>query len=160
MPKKKWKKWKKNLGGSPSQGGLLPGGVMWPIPSYIWCYLYAASTPTECQHLWYPPVWTEWQTGAKILPCPKLRLRLVFVFEIAALCCKNVRKARRCISCWKIKGARRWKVSQVRQVCHVFMTDTHAWVEKFARNCLQFCVVFCLVVLLPVGRFLQSVVHT
>ena len=24
-----------------------------------------------------PPLWTEWQTGAKILPCPKLRLRAV-----------------------------------------------------------------------------------
>ena len=23
------------------------------------------------------PLWTEWQTGAKILPCPKLRLRAV-----------------------------------------------------------------------------------
>ena len=23
----------------------------------------------------YSPLWTEWQTGAKILPCPKLRLR-------------------------------------------------------------------------------------
>ena len=25
----------------------------------------------------YSPLWTEWQTGAKILPCPKLRLRAV-----------------------------------------------------------------------------------
>ena len=24
-----------------------------------------------------PPLWTEWQTGVKILPCPKLRLRAV-----------------------------------------------------------------------------------
>ena len=29
-------------------GGVWPGGcTMWPIPSCIWCYLYAASTPTE-----------------------------------------------------------------------------------------------------------------
>ena len=27
----------------------------------------------------YSPLWTEWQTGAKILPCPKLRLREVIV---------------------------------------------------------------------------------
>ena len=34
-------------------GGMPPcwGGVMWPISSCIWCYQYAASTPTECQHL-------------------------------------------------------------------------------------------------------------
>ena len=30
-----------------------------------------------------PPLWTEWQTGAKILPCPKLRLRAV---NICFLC--------------------------------------------------------------------------
>ena len=24
-----------------------------------------------------PSLWTEWQTGVKILPCPKLRLRAV-----------------------------------------------------------------------------------
>ena len=59
----------KGEGGSPSQGGLhletgslsrgvsiwggCPSGgdVMWPIPSCIWCYLFAASTPTEWQHL-------------------------------------------------------------------------------------------------------------
>ena len=87
--------------GVPAQGGYLPGGcllmrvpgwgcVIWPIPSCIWCYLYAASTPTECQHQCsclysvsqvhagiHPPLWTEWQTGAKILPCPKLRLPAV-----------------------------------------------------------------------------------
>ena len=45
-------------GGFPSQGGLLAGGS--PSPS---------------------PVWTEWQTGAKILPCPKLRLRAVTTRE-------------------------------------------------------------------------------
>ena len=50
-------------GGGACPGGCLPGGcllggvclprggVMWPIPSCIWCYLYAASTPTECRHL-------------------------------------------------------------------------------------------------------------
>ena len=29
------------------QGGLLWRGIIWPIPSCIWCYLYAASTSTE-----------------------------------------------------------------------------------------------------------------
>ena len=38
-------------------GYLLPGGVY--LPRY------------------FPPLWTEWQTGVKILPCPKLRLRAV-----------------------------------------------------------------------------------
>ena len=28
----------------------------------------------------HPPPWTEWQTGVKILPCPKLRLRAVNIF--------------------------------------------------------------------------------
>ena len=26
-----------------------------------------------------PPLWTEWQTGVKLLPCPKLRLRAVTI---------------------------------------------------------------------------------
>ena len=47
-------------GGVWSQGGcLVPGGY----PSMHW------GRP--------PPPWTEWQTGVKILPCPKLRLRAV-----------------------------------------------------------------------------------
>ena len=46
-------------GGSPWQGVSLAGGYS----SMHW------SRP--------PPLWTEWQTGAKILPCPKLRLREV-----------------------------------------------------------------------------------
>ena len=33
-----------------SERGSLLGGTMWPIPWCIWCYLYAASTPTETQH--------------------------------------------------------------------------------------------------------------
>ena len=32
-----------------------------------------------------PPPWTEWQTGAKILPCPKLRMRAV----ITVIQCKG-----------------------------------------------------------------------
>ena len=32
-----------------------------------------------------PPPWTEWQTGVKILPCPKLRLRAVI--KTSYRCC-------------------------------------------------------------------------
>ena len=42
----------------PGGHAWLPGGMhgcrgvpMWPIPSCIWCYLYAVSTPTESQQL-------------------------------------------------------------------------------------------------------------
>ena len=38
---------------------LVPGGVPGPVGVYL---------PR------YSPLWTEWQTGAKILPCPKLHL--------------------------------------------------------------------------------------
>ena len=31
-------------------GGACLGGTMWPIPSCIWCYLYASSSPTETDH--------------------------------------------------------------------------------------------------------------
>ena len=42
-------------GGAPAQGGLprrvCPGGcTIWPIPSCIWCYLYAVLSPTETDH--------------------------------------------------------------------------------------------------------------
>ena len=37
-----------------------------------------AGTPSRTRsHPPPPPPWTEWQTGVKILPCPKLRLRAV-----------------------------------------------------------------------------------
>ena len=43
---------------------------------------------------WYPsmhwgrhtPLWTEWQTGVKILPCPKLRLRAVTIKKTRCRC--------------------------------------------------------------------------
>ena len=53
-----------------SLGGPGPGGVYLVLGVYLvpgggsW-----SATP--------PPLWTEWQTGVKILPCPKLRLRAV-----------------------------------------------------------------------------------
>ena len=53
-------------------GVYLPGG--WPGQG-----VYLGGVPTEggtC--LGTPPsLWTEWQTGAKILPCPKLCLQVV-----------------------------------------------------------------------------------
>ena len=73
------------LGGvSALQGGVCSwGGVnMWPVPSCIWCYLYAASTPTEthqqCSCLYtagwscdlqgmlgyHPPLFTKFLTNA------------------------------------------------------------------------------------------------
>ena len=51
------------------EGGLLGrGGSPWRggVPSMHWGR---------------PPPWTEWQTGAKILPCPKLRLRAVIIWS-------------------------------------------------------------------------------
>ena len=50
---------------------------------------FEADTPPRCRHPWSfmwpvmhagkltPPRWTEWHTGVKTLPCPKLRLRAV-----------------------------------------------------------------------------------
>ena len=45
----------------------------------------SVSTCTDPYIVWpgcmlgYTPLWTEWQTGAKILPCPKIRLRVVIM---------------------------------------------------------------------------------
>ena len=36
-----------------------------------------------------PPLWTEWQTGVKILPCPKLRLRAVKTLPFRLRTVKN-----------------------------------------------------------------------
>ena len=49
--------WCTCLGGVPARGVYLSRGVPPQVPPH--------------------PLWTEWQTGAKILPCPKLRLRVV-----------------------------------------------------------------------------------
>ena len=53
-------------------GALLPGGILQGV-SFQGCLLLGGgfSFPGD------PPLWIEWQTGAKILPCPKLRLRAV-----------------------------------------------------------------------------------
>ena len=55
------------LGGVPAWGVYLPGGT---CPGRgCTCH---GGVPAQVL-----PLWTEWQTGAKILPCPKLRLRAV-----------------------------------------------------------------------------------
>ena len=58
-------------GGVPAPG---PGGVCtWSggcVPAWSWG-VYLVRYP--------PPLWTEWQTDVKILPCPKLRLRAVMM---------------------------------------------------------------------------------
>ena len=41
-----------------------------------------ATHPLPCSPRHARPRWTEWQTGVKILPCPKLRLRAVITFQI------------------------------------------------------------------------------
>ena len=63
-------------------GCLLPGGTC------LWSW--GVSAPGKGACLWSggcisacngaePPLWTEWQTGAKILPCPELPLRAVII---------------------------------------------------------------------------------
>ena len=64
--------------GVPAQGGACPWGclprsAMWPIPSCIWCYLYAASTPSECQHQ-CSSLYSVTQLHAGILPSPVNRV--------------------------------------------------------------------------------------
>ena len=49
------------------------------VPPAHWSYLRISSYPMHApwEQPRTPPLWTEWQTGVKILPCPKLRLRAV-----------------------------------------------------------------------------------
>ena len=58
-------------GGTWSRGGYLPGLVRGGVPAWSW--------GCTCLVLPPPPPWTEWQTGVKILPWPKLRLRAVTI---------------------------------------------------------------------------------
>ena len=60
-------------GGVPARGCTCPGGVpargvpAWGCTCQRWCTYQGV--PAQVL-----PLWTEWQTGAKILPCPKLGL--------------------------------------------------------------------------------------
>ena len=72
------------LGGVPARG-CLPGG-MYPQSVYLPGGVPARGEPAQGVYLprgctcrgvpaqVLPPLWTEWETGKKILPCPKLRL--------------------------------------------------------------------------------------
>ena len=54
-------------------GCMVPGGCMAPVGGALsrrWVVSQHALKQT-------PPLWTEWQTGVKILPCPRLRLRAI-----------------------------------------------------------------------------------
>ena len=52
---------------------LVPGGyLVWGVTWSWGVYLVPGGTYPGT-----PPLWTEWQTGVKILPCSKLRLRAV-----------------------------------------------------------------------------------
>ena len=55
------------FGWVPARGVCLPRGVYLPKGIPAW----GGTCPGSL------PLWPEWQTGAKILPCPKLRLRAV-----------------------------------------------------------------------------------
>ena len=75
-------------GGSPCQGGLLLGGCLllgWCLPPGG---LPAGGVPPSRGSPWWetPPLLTEWQTGVKILPCPKLRLRAVIKVSYSRGC--------------------------------------------------------------------------
>ena len=65
-------------GGVFVQGGLCPGGLCprGPLSRGRLCprgVSVLGGLPDRDP----PPPWTEWQTGVKILPCPKLRLRAI-----------------------------------------------------------------------------------
>ena len=65
-------------GGVPAQWGCTcPVGVYLPgvyLPGGMYLPILCTCPGTF-------PLWTEWQTGAKILPCPKLRLRAVTISQ-------------------------------------------------------------------------------
>ena len=66
---------------STQQPCMPPGNHACPLQPHMPPCSHAcppATTHTPLQP-WTPPLWTEWQTGAKILPCPKLRLRAVIM---------------------------------------------------------------------------------
>ena len=57
-----------------------PPGQTPQLPPWVWAWRparHAGIPPAMHAGIPHPPLWIEWQTGAKILPCPKLRLRVV-----------------------------------------------------------------------------------
>ena len=57
----------------------IPVGCIPPTVVAIWGALQEALPPPGTRHT---PLWTEWQTGVKILPCPKVRLRAVNILAM------------------------------------------------------------------------------
>ena len=60
-----------------SMGCTWSGGCTWSWEVYLPGGVPAWGVPTQVL-----PLWTEWQTGVKILPCPKLRLRAVIIWPV------------------------------------------------------------------------------
>ena len=56
----------------------------WTPPENHACPPQQPCTPPR-QPRTSPPPWTEWQTGVKILPCPKLRLRAVITKRLVLI---------------------------------------------------------------------------
>ena len=72
-------------GGWGGGGGDSASGVV-----YSWGRGGVCSPGGLSQHaLRQTPLWTEWQTGAKILPCPKIRLRAVKIARFYTKWCFN-----------------------------------------------------------------------
>ena len=63
-------------GGAWSQGGAWSGGMYLVLGGCLVLGGY------PIMHWGRPPLWTEWHTSVKILPCPKLRLRAVMTLKL------------------------------------------------------------------------------
>ena len=64
------------------------GGGVWGYLPLVWRVPPSGLEQGVCIPAWNgadPPLWTEWRTGAKILPCPKLRLREVKIIKNLSL---------------------------------------------------------------------------
>ena len=59
------------------QRGCVPVGITWSWGMVCQRGVCQRRGWYPIMHWGRPPLWTEWQTGVKILPCPKLRLRAV-----------------------------------------------------------------------------------
>ena len=60
----------------------IPTATMHAPPPHNHAHPLQPHMPPSPSQPCMPPLWTEWQTGVKILPCPKLRLRAVKMTQI------------------------------------------------------------------------------